>query len=603
MKKHVSKIAIVGTGTLFPESLDSMALWRNIIEGKDLITDVPPSHWMISDYYDEDIKAGLKTYSKRGAFLPEVDFNPMEFGMPPKTMTATDTVQTLSLLVCKKLIEDTNSLRLEKVNKKDISVILGIAAGTELIEQMSSKIQKPVWVKALRENGLEESVVQAVCGDIEDSYPAWTEDTFPGLLANVVAGRITNRFDFGGVNCVVDAACASSVSAMMMAVQQLQLGNADLVITGGADALNNIFMYMCFSKTPALSHSGDIRPFSAEADGTMLGEGVTMMALRRLEDAERDGDKVYAVLNSVGASSDGRAKSVYAPAAKGQALAIEQAYAGLDYSLRDVELVEAHGTGTAAGDAAEFEGLKLAFEKAKAQSRQYCALGSIKSQFGHTKSSAGAAGVFKAAMALHHKVLPPTIKVDAPNPALEIEKSPFYLNTESRPWVHDTKTTRKASVSSFGFGGSNYHVALEEYRGPNRAGKFYHSATELVLLDARDADELEAKLKRLFESYEEGRFWVLAKESQEQFDSSASMRLALIAEDKETLKSLFVTALGKIRSAPHKSLSVPGKIYYESQAAKEKIAFLFSGQGSQYPNMGAGLAMSFSAARRPWDLA
>ncbi len=601
MKNNLSKIAIVGTGTLFPGSLDSMEFWRNIVEGKDFITDVPPSHWLISDYYSKEIKDVMKTYGKRGAFLPEVDFDPMEFGMPPKTMTATDTVQLLSLLVCKKLIEDTNSLRLNKVNKKKVSVILGIAAGTELIEQMSAKVQRPVWVKALRENGLAESLVQTVCQDIEDSYPEWTEDTFPGLLANVVAGRITNRFDFGGANCVVDAACASSVSAMMMSMQQLQLGTTDLVITGGADALNNIFMYMCFSKTPALSPTGDIRPFSENGDGTMLGEGFSMMALRRLEDAEADGDKIYAVINGIGASSDGRAKSVYAPDSAGQALAIERAYEGLPYSLSDVELVEAHGTGTNAGDLAEFNGLQLAFNKAEA--KQFCALGTIKSQFGHTKSSAGSAGVFKAAMALHHKVLPPTIKVDKPDPKLEIEDTPFYLNTRSRPWIHDSQTNRKASVSSFGFGGSNYHVALEEYRGPNKADRFYFPKTELILIDAQDTNELESKFSKLLDSCEEGRFWVLAKDSQAEFNPEGSMRLAILSENKDILTKLFSTVIEKIKTDPQSSYSLPDKFYFESQTIKGKMAFLFSGQGSQYVNMGVDLAMNFTAAGEAWDIA
>ena len=158
----------------------------------------------------------------------------------------------------------------------------------------------------------------AICDRIAASYVPWQETTFPGLLGNVVAGRIANRLDLGGTNCVTDAACASTFSALSMAVNELQLGQADLVITGGVDTLNDIFMYMCFSKTPALSPTGDCRPFSDEADGTMLGEGLAMVALKRLADAERDGDRIYAVVRGVGSSSDGRAKSVYAPVPRGR---------------------------------------------------------------------------------------------------------------------------------------------------------------------------------------------------------------------------------------------------------------------------------------------
>jgi acyl transferase domain-containing protein len=166
-----------------------------------------------------------------------------------------------------------------------------------------------VWVKALRESGLPEDEVQQACDRIAAHYVPWQEATFPGLLGNVVAGRIANRLNLGGTNCVTDAACASTFSALSMAVNELQLGHSDLAIAGGVDTLNDIFMYMCFSKTPALSPSGDCRPFSDQADGTMLGEGLGMVALKRLADAERDGDRIYAVLRGIGTSSDGRSKS------------------------------------------------------------------------------------------------------------------------------------------------------------------------------------------------------------------------------------------------------------------------------------------------------
>ncbi len=170
---------------------------------------------------------------------------------------------------------------------------------------MSNRLQRPVWVKGLRESGLPESEVQAICDRIAACYVPWQENTFPGLLGNVVAGRIGNRFDLGGTNCVIDAACASSLAALSLALSQLYLGQADMVITGGADTFNDIFMYMCFSKTPALSPTGRCRPFDATADGTMLGEGLGIFALKRLDDAERDGDHIYAVITALGARRTG----------------------------------------------------------------------------------------------------------------------------------------------------------------------------------------------------------------------------------------------------------------------------------------------------------
>ncbi len=439
-------IAIVGVSALFPGSADENGFWRDILAGRDLIRDVPPSHWLIEDYYDPDPAAPDKTYARRGAFLDPVPFDTLGFGVPPSIVPATDTVQLLALIVAQRVLEDAARGQFAALPRERTGVILGVTSGQELLSSMASRLQRPVWVKSLREAGLPEAQVVEICDRIAASYVPWQESTFPGLLGNVVAGRIANRFDLGGTNCVTDAACASTFAAVSMAVNELTLGHSDLVITGGVDTLNDIFMYLCFSKTPALSRTGDCRPFSDEADGTMLGEGLAMVALKRLADAEAGGDRIYAVLRGVGSSSDGRAKSVYAPRAEGQALALRRAYAAAGYGPETVELVEAHGTGTTAGDLAEFEALRTVFDESGRPGRQWCAVGSVKSQIGHTKAAAGAAGLFKAVMALQHGVLPPTIKVRRPNPKLDIEASPFHINTAARPWVRGHDHPRRAPV-------------------------------------------------------------------------------------------------------------------------------------------------------------
>ena len=222
----------------------------------------------------------------------------------------------------------------------------------------AARLQRPVWLKALREHGLAEAQAQSICDSIAAEFTPWQEETFPGLLSNVVAGRIANKFDLHGTNHTTDAACASSLAALYSAVADLSLQRSDLVITGGVDTFNDILMYMCFTRTPALSPTGDCRPFSDAADGTMLGEGIVMFALKRLADAERDGDHVYAVIRGVGASSDGRGTAIYAPLPAGQVRALHRAYESAGYGPETVELVEAHGTGTGAGDAAEFAALR-----------------------------------------------------------------------------------------------------------------------------------------------------------------------------------------------------------------------------------------------------
>jgi acyl transferase domain-containing protein len=598
-KKGQHKIAIVGTGTLVPGAVNTKDFWLNILAEKDLIKDVPETHWLVEDYYDPNSKNGDKVYCKKGAFLDDISFDPIEFGMPPNLLSTTDTVQLLSLVVARDTLADTVSYQEGKVDKNKISVILGVAGGTELIGQMAARIRTPEWTMAMRRQGLPESKIEAITNDLDKSFSKWTENTFPGLLGNVVSGRIANRFDLKGTNCVLDAACASSLAAVKMAVQELQLGSTDMVISGGCDALNDIFMYMCFSKTTALSRTEDCRPFSDAGDGTVLGEAVVMFALKRLEDAERDGDKIYAVIASIGSSSDGKTGSIYAPDSNGQSIAIRRAYEDAGFSPNQVELVEGHGTGTIAGDYAEFTGLKLGF--GATEKNQYCALGSIKSMIGHTKSAAGAAGVLKAAMALNNAILPPTIKVNNPNPKLNIKDSPFYLNTTARPWIHDEDSSRKAGVSSMGFGGTNFHVVLEQYDNKAaRPDKVYKAGRELFLFSGKDKKEITNALTQVMRDGLTQDVIQVAKSTQVKFNSKDSVRLAIFGETMEEVFKWCEHTLAELAKNASK-VEIINSVYYSEEKPVDKIAFLFSGQGSQYVNMGADLLMQYDAALNPWN--
>ncbi|MBL8215386.1 MAG: SDR family NAD(P)-dependent oxidoreductase [Bryobacterales bacterium] len=595
-------IAITGISALFPGSTDMAGFWNDILAGRDLITDVPSHYWLVEDFYDPNPAAVDKTYGRRGGFLTPVPFDTLEFGMPPTALPATDSSQLLALLGAKRVLADYSRGRKNPVAKDRIGIFLGVAAATSQAMHMASRLQRPAWVKGMREAGIAESAVQKAADYIADNFAVWQESTFPGILGNVVSGRIANRFDLGGANFTTDAACASSLAAMSVAINDLYLGNSDMAITGGVDALNDIQMFMCFSKTPALSSTGDCRPFSKQADGTMLGEGLAMFALRRLSDAERDGDHIYAIIRGLGSSSDGLAKSVYAPRAAGQATALRRAYAAAGYGPESVEMVEAHGTATKAGDQAEFEALRQVFSEANADRRQWCALGSVKSQIGHSKGAAGAAGLFKVAMALHHKVLPPTIKVAEPNPALQIEQSPFYINTESRPWVKKDETPRRASLSSFGFGGTNFHIALEEYTGPAaKPPKLSESAAELVLVCAADAAAAAQSARKLAGSGQNWRY--NARQSQTEFKSTAKVRLAAVVTSADDMQAKLTRAAAALETAPNKAIRDSEGLYYDPSPVTGQVAFLFSGQGSQYVGMGAGLAMAFDGARESWDAA
>ncbi len=595
--------AIVSIGALFPGAPTTQDFWRDLVEGRDRLSDVPRTHWLASDYFDPRPGAPDKVYTTRGGFLPAVEFSPLEFGLPPATLPAVDTAQLLGLVVAKRVLAEATRGRYESMDRSRISVLLGVASATELVAHMAGRLQIPVVEAALRAAGVAEDEALRVRAGLEACYVPWQEGTFPGLLANVVAGRIANRFDLGGTNAVLDAACAGALAAVEMAVQELSLGVADLVITGGVDTLNDILMFMCFAQTGALSRSGDCRPFSQDADGTLLGEVLGLFALKRLADAERDGDPVYAVIRGLGTSSDGRATSIYAPLAAGQARALERAYAAAGVSPSTVGLVEAHGTGTVAGDAAEVDALRRVYQAAGAKPKQ-AAIGSVKGQIGHTKAAAGAAGLAKAALALHHKVLPPTLKVRAPLPALAEPASPLYANTAARPWIHGAPHPRRAAVSALGFGGTNFHLVLEEHTGAARPPRLRALPAELVLLGAADRAALAGRCRAESQALQGARPGALAhvaRRAQLAFDAASPARLALVAASEEALANLLARAArtlgdgGDFRDPALRACS------FGEGAAAGPVALLFPGQGSQSVGMGGDLALHFDAARALWD--
>ncbi|PQE02410.1 hypothetical protein CYL16_02430 [Mycobacterium sp. EPG1] len=590
-------VAVVAATAIYPGEPGLEGFWRTITGGRDAISEVPPSHWLIEDYYDPDPKVPDRTYCKRGGFIDPVLFDPIRFGLPPNALSATDSAQLLALIAARKTLDE--AMRADVETDLDrVDIVLGVASTTELVVQMGSRMQRPIWRKALLENGLAEDEADEICQDIADHYPAWIESTFPGLLGNVVAGRVANRLDLGGCNFVVDAACASSLSALQSALHRLYLHESDLVLTGGVDALNDVMMYMCFSKTPAFSQSGDCRPFSDAADGTIIGEGVGMVALKRLADAERDGNQILAVIRGLGSSSDGRASSVYAPRSEGQAKALRRAYEHAGYSPDTVELVEAHGTATKAGDVAEFAGLKSVFTGESART----ALGSVKSQIGHTKAAAGAAGLIKAVLALQHSTLPGTIKVDRPNPALGLDETPFYVNAQTRPWVRTGEQPRRAAVSSFGFGGSNFHVTLEEYRGEHRAKRLRTLPTELVVLSADNDEDLQKRAGDIVAAARSGESLArIAFEAAQDFDASRPARAGLVAADTGALETLAEKLRTALADGSAATLKDPNIAVGFGSARPGKTAFLFPGQGSQYVGMGADLAMEFPDAISVWD--
>ncbi|MGI5843609.1 MAG: SDR family NAD(P)-dependent oxidoreductase [Candidatus Xenobium sp.] len=580
-------LALVGMGCMFPRAGNRQEFWRVLRRGEDCITEVPPTHWSAADWFDGDPTSPDRTYSRVGGFLEPYPFDPTEFNLPPNSLEATDTSQLLALVGAKAALEDAGyGPKGRPIPKERTSVILGVTGTLELVVPLGARLGHPHWRRALREAGVDPETSERVVRRISESYVPWQEASFPGLLGNVVAGRIANRLDLHGTNCVVDAACASSLAAIHLAAAELSSGRSDLVLTGGVDTFNDVFMFMCFSKTPALSSEGSIRPFSDDSDGTLLGEGVGIVVLKRLADAELDGDRIYAVLTGMGTSSDGGGGAIYAPDASGQRRALVRAYEQAGVQPRSIELVEAHGTGTKVGDLVEFESLRSVYAE-DSRDLQWCALGTVKSQIGHAKAAAGAASLCKAALALHHKVLPPTLKIRRPNPKLGVEQSPFYLNTETRPWLSPIGHPRRAALSSFGFGGSNFHMVLEEH-GSHRQAPAWDGSVQILAVSGATREAVADRLEELSTGRPDTLSW-RADQSRRNFRIEDPWRALVVAPPSEVPARLIgaAEALRAGRELP------PDCFAGGPEATPGQIAFLFPGQGSQYVGMSRALATVF----------
>lgn len=606
------EVAIIGMACLFPGAPDLAAYWHNIINKVDCITDPPAEAWDADLYYDPASTENDRVYCKRGGYIgPLAQFDPLAHGIMPAAVEGGEPDQWLALKLARDALTDAGYGNLPPEGHRT-AVILGkgnyLNRGNLSLVQNNLVVDQTLAIIKKLHPEISRDDLAALRRELRQCLPVFSAETVSGLIPNVIAGRIANRLDLMGPCYTVDGACASSLLAIDIAVHELLDGSIDLAIVGGSQVSTPVPVLGVFCQLNALSRSQQIRPFDKDADGTILGEGIGMIILKRRADAQRDGNRMYALIKGVGTSSDGRGLGVLAPRAEGQALALQRAYERAQVDPASIGLIEAHGTGTLAGDVAEIQSLRQVFGQ-RTTTMPRCAIGSVKSMIGHTMPAAGIAGIIKAALALYHRVLPPTLNIDVPNPQLELQTTPFYLNTETRPWIHGLKgTPRRAGVNAFGFGGINAHAILEEHTAADESRQPHcdvHQETEVFILQGKTREDLLAAGTAL-QRFLAGRPRTALKDIAFTINCnrpSEPYRLAIVAPSLDALRERLSHALQQLSSPACTQIKDRRGIYFFEQPLHRqgRLAFLFPGEGSQYINMLADLCIHFPEVRQCFD--
>ncbi len=563
-------IAIVGMGCRFAGAPDLQSFWKLTLEGRDAFTEPPLDRWDTAVFHDTSKRATDKSYAPTGGFIDDIrSFPALAFGLPPRRVEVMDPQQRFTIEVSRQAIEDAGYTPSEMPYRTGAYV--GMTASEYRTLMASRMIAQYMATGAF---GRAPEDMTAIIEAVERIVPS-RPFTAPGALANMAAAAVAQELDLHGPAYTTDAACASAMMAIADGVAQLRAGTIDAAVAGGAYVCITPEHHIAFSRIGAMSAQGKCLPFDEAADGFVQGDGVAMIVLKRLEDAEQDGDRVYAVINGIAVNNDGRGDGPMAPVSEGQAEVVRAAWRDANVSMDRVGYLECHGTGTDVGDVAEFRGLQTAFGDEVREAW----LGSSKANVGHTMAAAGVTGMIRAALAIHHRTIPPMANFKTPKGALGIEETPWNVPVEPVPWA---KSDRIAGVSSFGFGGTNAHAVLvgvdPEEETPPQA--------ELVLISGPD----EPTLRRL----------AAATADQLREDPSASVagvarawavrmaqpqRVALVVTTRDEL----IAALDEVASGGRPSGSHMGVAPDEAP----KVAFLYPGQGSQRTGMLAGIRDRF----------
>lgn len=607
--KPSSDIAVIGLSCYYPGASNPKELWENILSRRVQFRRMLDQRLPLGDYYDLDPKASEKTYVTKAAFIENFKFDWQKLRIPKKTYESTDIVHWLALDTALHAFEDAG-YKLNQIPLQNTGVIIGNTLTGEQTRSQTLRLRWPFVKKALHNTMTElkydSSQKSELSSEMEKIYKSAfhpiTEDSLAGGLSNTIAGRICNYLNLNGGGYVVDGACSSSLLAVATAANALKFKDLDLVLAGGVDVSLDPFELVGFARAGALAKD-KMSVYDKEASGFLPGEGCGFVLLKRLEDALRDRNYIYAVIKGWGISSDGRG-GIMEPSATGQAIAIQRAYKNTPYKMSDIQFVEGHGTGTVRGDRAELEGIATAFAKSAPNTKdRMCGVTSFKSIVGHTKAAAGIGGLIKAVMAVNQRILPPTASCLEPNEVFKDKAKNLYpiLKGEILP----KKDTVRAGVSSAGFGGINCHITLESKDEPSPKIKpsmdenslfTSNQKTEIFVFAARTVGYLRA----IIQKFKEDLRYVSVAEMADLaalLDKKAKSRLpikgAIVTDSPEHLYEALCLAEkdlaeNDLPEGEARRITTPYPNTYivvGNTVKKPKIGFLYPGQGSQRLNM------------------
>lgn len=606
-----NRIAIVGIGLRYPDADSPNELWENVLAGRRAFRRLPDERMNSADYFSPDPEAPDRFYSRMAAVLRDFEFDRVRYRVAGSTYRATDLTHWLALDVATRALADAGFPDGEGLPRRTTAVVLGNSLTGEFSRANIMRLRWPyvrrTVASALAGRGWAEAETASFLAELEPQYkapfPPIGEDSLAGGLANTIAGRICNYFDLGGGGYTVDGACSSSLLSVATAARSLVDGDSDVALAGGVDLSIDPFEVIGFAKTGALA-TGEMKVYDKDSNGFWPGEGSGMVVLMREEDALARGARIYATITGWGVSSDGKG-GITRPEASGHRLALSRAYTRAGYGVESVSYFEGHGTGTAVGDATEIDALSSARRDADPTARP-AALSTVKGNFGHTKAAAGVAGLIKAALAVHHQVIPPATGHHDPHPRLLGDSPAMYVPRDAGLWPDDRVV--RVGVSAMGFGGINTHIAMEQAPGVERRAELDRRTealaagrqdAELLLLDAAGPAELRERVTALAAfthrlAYAELADLAMTLSGQL---SGAPLRAAVVARYPEDAHTRLTRLAEVLESGVTRLADARGGVFLDDRAGAPTIAFLFPGQGSGRGAVGA-LRRRFGSAAR-----